>query len=264
VSDVEEDHVWQHSPYKGAAKLIHLRMAKLANEEHQWRLWVGDRYLATAASCNEKTVRTARAKMIADGLLEPHGVDRRSGNREYIFVRQAAPVKTAGADRTFATDRPDIHDSAPLTNRTEQKDARDVIEIEFDEVWMHYPKKRARKAALEAFSVRRRSGVSLADLISATRHYAASTAGSDERFIMHGSRFYGPNEEFVDYIAGPPSTFADSPLSEAERFVPGLANSSASDDEVIEEIDCQFANDPESHQEAVRILNRIRHPEQAS
>lgn len=77
---------------------------------------------------------------------------------------------------------------------------RDSYEQDFEVVWDSYPRKLARKDALSAYQARRRSGVSAADLLKATRNYAASVAGKDQDYVKYGSTFYGPKDHWRDYL----------------------------------------------------------------
>lgn len=70
----------------------------------------------------------------------------------------------------------------------------------FAECWSLYPRKVGRKEALRAYQARRRSGVSHEQLLTATRNYAKAMVGVEPRFVMHGKRFYGPNENWCEYV----------------------------------------------------------------
>ncbi len=103
MSDVERAFVWDHSPYKGSEKLLHLKMADLANDTHGRRLWIGDRTLAEKASCDERTVRRFKARAIKDGYLEDLGRNAETGFKEYRFLIPASSEladNLSGADRT--------------------------------------------------------------------------------------------------------------------------------------------------------------------
>lgn len=76
----------------------------------------------------------------------------------------------------------------------------------FDELWQHYPRKVNRKEALRAYQARRRSGVRHSELLTATKNYAATVQGQDPSFVMHGKRFYGPNEVWLEYLTAKPTT----------------------------------------------------------
>jgi hypothetical protein len=74
---------------------------------------------------------------------------------------------------------------------------------DFAECWASYPRHEGRAAALRAYVARRRAGASADDLLTATKHYAASVAGTERRFVKLGSTFYGPDDHWRDYLAAP-------------------------------------------------------------
>jgi hypothetical protein len=75
----------------------------------------------------------------------------------------------------------------------------------FSEVWQHYPRKVNRKEALRAYQARRRSGVSQSDLLRATVNYAKAMRGKEDEFVMHGKRFYGPNDVWMEFLQEAPT-----------------------------------------------------------
>lgn len=93
----------------------------------------------------------------------------------------------------------------------------EAFEGTFSECWEHYPRKQGRKEALRAYQARRRSGVAHRDLLTATRHYAAQCHGKDRQYVMHGKRFYGPNEVWRDYLEEPASEPVDRSAEVVER-----------------------------------------------
>jgi hypothetical protein len=92
----------------------------------------------------------------------------------------------------------------PSGNRNEEpsgnRAALDTCEIDFDQCWSLYPRKDSRKLALKAWGARLKEGVNAMDLLTATEHYAKVKAGEEERFVMLGSTFFGPNERWVDFL----------------------------------------------------------------
>jgi hypothetical protein len=126
VSDTERAWVWDHSPYSGNAKLIHLKMADWANEGHEWMLWCGDITLAEKASCTRRSVERTKAKMVEDGYLEDLHERHENGNLLYRFLMpgtdQCDILSKTNATfcPTNATSRP----IAPITNQREPKSAR--------------------------------------------------------------------------------------------------------------------------------------------
>ena len=64
-----EAYVEKHSPYSGNYYLIHMRLATLANETNDYKLWIGDAKLCDVCRCSPKTIQRVRNQMIADGFL---------------------------------------------------------------------------------------------------------------------------------------------------------------------------------------------------
>ncbi len=88
---------------------------------------------------------------------------------------------------------------------------------EFSAVWAHYPRKKARIAAMRCYQARRRAGVAADDLMRATVAFAAAMRreGRPDDKVMHGSTFYGPDERWKDYLDGassPADGFDPDPL----------------------------------------------------
>lgn len=83
--------------------------------------------------------------------------------------------------------------------------SRERLEADFAEAWEHYPRKLARRTALNAYLATRRRGVEAADLLAATRRYANLRRGEDPKFTLYGSTFYGPNERWRVYLADAPA-----------------------------------------------------------
>jgi hypothetical protein len=84
----------------------------------------------------------------------------------------------------------------------EKERARATVEDQFEEAWAPYPKKLARKAALKAYTARRREGATRQELVTASANYAAVVRRdrTEDRFILHGATFFGPNERWRDYL----------------------------------------------------------------
>ncbi len=62
--------VMENSPYTGGPYTVHLVMAHIANEPHDWQIWISQENLAEKARVSERTVRPALQQMIEDGYLE--------------------------------------------------------------------------------------------------------------------------------------------------------------------------------------------------
>lgn len=74
--------------------------------------------------------------------------------------------------------------------------------IEFNKTWEAYPRKREKAAAYKAYKARLKD-FSEDQLHEAALKYAEECRrlGTEERFIKHGSTFFGPSMPFLDYLA---------------------------------------------------------------
>jgi hypothetical protein len=81
---------------------------------------------------------------------------------------------------------------------------RSAVERDFDEAWKIYPRKIARKSALNAYAATRHRGEGAAQLLAATKRYAALRRTEDPAFTLHGSTFFGPSERWKDYLEDVP------------------------------------------------------------
>jgi hypothetical protein len=70
---------------------------------------------------------------------------------------------------------------------------------EFAIIWEIYPRKVARGDGLKHYKARRNGGVPFRKLYDATRQYALSRKGEDEKFSLHAGTFFGPTERWKDY-----------------------------------------------------------------
>lgn len=182
MSDIERAFVWANSPYKGTHLLIHLVMADVANEGHDRRLWMGDKFLAEQARCDERTVRRVRTTMIADGFLKANGTDSKTGNREFVFLMPGAPDKMSGQAQPtghFIPSDRTSHPIAPITNQKEPKRAetRDPL-TGFDHFWTAYPQRNGRRIG-KSLCQKRWATMSMDDRRAAYRaslNYAADVA----------------------------------------------------------------------------------------
>lgn len=90
------------------------------------------------------------------------------------------------------------------TRSAERARARDAdltpFEADFSQAWSEYPAKTSRKMALNAYTARRREGVSAEDLLTAVRRYVTFLRFQPWRKPMYASTFFGPNERWLEFF----------------------------------------------------------------
>lgn len=92
--------VWDHSPYTGAKRLLHLGLADHANDEGI--AYPGIAHLAAKAACSQEWVRQGLQALEADGFIEV--VEPGGGRSKRTVYRLLAPVRqtpnSAGSPET--------------------------------------------------------------------------------------------------------------------------------------------------------------------
>lgn len=86
---------------------------------------------------------------------------------------------------------------------TKQKSKAEKYTPEFEELWAVYPYKRGNKAkAARSFNARLKEKWTKEQLIAATLGYADACMKkrTEEQYVMHASRFLGPDLEFEKYL----------------------------------------------------------------
>jgi hypothetical protein len=83
-----------------------------------------------------------------------------------------------------------------VTKKLKRRHPKPALDWEFEQVWLAYPRKVGKGAALKAYKARRRAGVSFGELGEAVGLYAKQRAGQDPEFTMRGATFFGPDERW--------------------------------------------------------------------
>lgn len=107
-----EAWVWKHSPYKGAAFIIHLAMADVVNDMHGNEFWASNSTLAEKARVGRQAANEAVRQMVQDGLLLVLETPRRRGQYAPVRYRFLMPDATViwsshGPDRVASDDTAD-------------------------------------------------------------------------------------------------------------------------------------------------------------
>jgi hypothetical protein len=127
-------------------------------------------------------------------------------------VRDSARIRMNEARSSRERSREQDHERSdegsrevhPSRTRTPKK-TRAKYDEDFTAIWDLYPRHKAKSDASRAYNARRNEGVSHDELMLAVKHYAVECEQADreERFILYGSTFFGPNERWRDYLEPP-------------------------------------------------------------
>lgn len=132
--------------------------------------------------------------------------------REHQVINRPSPSKLPPhpADPGFTDDSVNdpglLSDGSPPERKgTRERKSRvratdEPFAAEFDAVWSDYPRKLNRAGAFTKYQATRRKGATADDLHRAVKHYAAAVSDREDRFILHGRTFFGPDEHWRDYL----------------------------------------------------------------
>lgn len=169
--------VFEHSPYALGTRLVHLAIADVANEDHDWLVWVSQSKIAEKAHVSRPTVTAAIRTMVADGYLE-------------------AVTQGVGSPGTYRFLRPCKESDTPLQSTTGEgaKSAEiapllltevnpNTVQDPFDQFYATYPRHVGRQEARQAFAVARKRAT-LDQLLAGAERYRDDPNRLDE-FTKH-------------------------------------------------------------------------------
>ncbi|MFG0211894.1 hypothetical protein ACFU8X_02245 [Brevibacillus porteri] len=84
-------------------------------------------------------------------------------------------------------------------NKNVNKDKKEIYTPQFDEFWSEYPRKISKADAAKAWNVLVKSGVSIDEIMEATRNYATECQGKEMQFIKHAATFLR-NDRWKDHL----------------------------------------------------------------
>jgi hypothetical protein len=84
----------------------------------------------------------------------------------------------------------------------------EILRDEFDKCWREYPRKNSKKKAFGWYVSARRRGLDPRKFFTATVNYklAMLELGTGKEHIKHGDTWFGPDNEWEDYLNGNPDT----------------------------------------------------------
>lgn len=187
--------------------------------------WPSRKTLAKDMQCSIDTVDRATKELVAFGVLsvqKRHSISGAPTSSLYTLFAQVHAQGSRSEPQGVAaeTDRGSRSDQQEVTTmnqlQLEVKPSLTIFEQEFERIWIHYPRKIAKVAAKKAFIATRRKHLTLDQLMNATVNYALTKSGDDLNYVMHGSTFFGPNEEWRDYVDGGAGTAEPKKRTQAD------------------------------------------------
>lgn len=182
-------YVWEHSPYKGAARLIHLAIADNANDAGE--CWPHLPTIIRKANVSQASAYEALKRMQADGHLKYEGSFICRPGREHPLILVAfqnleSPVpnletafqnlETEGRDTSLIEPsvEPSVNRSSGVT----------PVTTEFEYFWTVYPKRVGKGAARLAFS-KAIVKTDVETIQKAAERYRDSRAGKDRQYTLN-------------------------------------------------------------------------------
>jgi hypothetical protein len=252
-----ETLVWAKNATTGTTtrKAVLMALAEHADARHSCYVTVPE--LCVAAEASERTVRRALRDLEGAGLIVTEPTFTAAGDHgpnRYILTCDShlgggvnvtppggvnmtpasplggvnmTPLDTHGtclkSTDLEITNKPTLSTSNDV-NDTDTSDTELPYAADYAEAWEHYPRKERRKAGHRCYVARRRAGISAHVLLEATKHFAAAMATRDRTHIMHPSTFYGPDDNWADYLGDPvpdrePVAGVDVPWSVNDHLV---------------------------------------------
>jgi len=186
-------YVWENSPYGGIAKLVHLALADIANDDHKNKLWVAQTRVAIKCGIDRKTVNRHFNQMIEDGFLELSKVGAQHEPNVYLFLMPDPGVPQW--DTCKDSDVPESPSGVPQcpsgvpqspTNSIELKRTQEETLAHFAQFWLRYPKKVDKPKALIRYQIATKK-VSAAEILAGLDKWVEvwKNDGTERKFIPH-------------------------------------------------------------------------------
>jgi hypothetical protein len=200
---------------KTIEKLVYVILSKYADVEDGSCFPSYDK-VAADASCSRRSVIEAIKNLVEAGYIrkEIRQIDNWNLTNTFIIDTgisagaalsgvQEIPGGSAGAaPEQEPYNKNHLTSSGSAGDSTGTEKAAKPFWDDFEALWKLYPRKHGKTAAYRCYLARRREGVDQDTLILAVKNYAKDRAGSEERFIKHGSTFLGRDRHWEDFAGG--------------------------------------------------------------
>lgn len=203
----------------GAFRLF-LEIYGLSQIGNKGYCWATNRTLAEALQKSVPTITRAIVELEKRGYLKREEV--RNYNTKEVIERRLYPLskmnrpilKNEGeVSSKMINPSPQKRLTPPFKNDEENNNNTIETSIEhtiervcypdtFETLWKEYPRKANKRGAFKAYEARLNEGVNEDDLMRAVTNYnrACEDKNTEERYIMHGATFFGPNRRYEDYL----------------------------------------------------------------
>jgi hypothetical protein len=186
-------YVYRHSPYKGAALMVHLSIADSVNDQNGNKFWMSLGKLAAKCRSTRQTTSAMVDQLCADGwLIELKREPGRTVLYQFVYVDAAVVYESRWG--VVSDDRgvsPEVTggvvsaDINPIEPKCEPKSSSSTdVDGEFDLFWSKYPRPVGRKAARASF-VKALKDATADQIMQALAFYRLEWFGKEERFIPH-------------------------------------------------------------------------------
>jgi hypothetical protein len=186
-------YVFRHSPYKGAAFMVHLAIADSVNDQNGNKFWMSLGKLAAKCRSTRQTTSSIMDQLCADGwLMELKREPGRTVLYQFVFVDAAVVYESrwgvipddrgVSAEVTGGVGSADIN---PIEPKCEPKSSSSTdVDVAFDLFWSKYPRKVGRKTSRASF-VKALKDAPADRIMQALTFYRLEWVGKEERFIPH-------------------------------------------------------------------------------
>jgi len=209
--------VFRHSPYKGAALMVHLAIADSVNDQNGNKFWMSLGKLATKCRQSRQTVVAAVEAMKHDGWLSE--LKREHGSTtlyQFNFVDSAVVYESRWGvvtdDRGVSSETTGgvvTDDTNPIEPKIEPKHIPSAVADGFNDFWATYPRRVGRKAAEGAFKKALKE-TSVDQIMFGLEQAMADWKLKDPKFIPHPTTWLNQGR-YLDAVRPPAIPSSDAP-----------------------------------------------------
>jgi len=181
---------------------------------------VSDSQMREATGLAKTTIIRAIEELLKADLIK---IDRQQGKTTEYTVNLSTGIATLLVSNQSDTSTGSVAIQTKETPKEtiQKKNVSSIIGYTqaFDLVWAIYPRKVNKQGAWKCFRTRCREGERAEFLMACTEEYVKQKRGTEEKFIMHPSTFFGPDKRYLDYKPSAPAQKRSPPRKRREPEV---------------------------------------------